>query len=70
MLKSFLNCKNSGDCLRLAIIVLIVLFIQMFLVKYFWNKALVPHITVLKPITSLMDALMLSVGISTVTALA
>ena len=70
MLKSFLNCKNSGDCLRLAIIVLIVLFMQMFLVKYFWNKALVPHITVLKPITSLMDALMLSVGISTVTALA
>ena len=70
MLKSFLNCKNSGDCLRLTIIVLIVLFLQMFLVKYFWNKALVPHITVLKPITSLMDALMLSVGISTVTALA
>ena len=70
MLKSFLNCKNSGDCLRLAIIVLIVLFLQMFLVKYFWNKALVPHITVLKPITSIMDALMLSVGISTVTALA
>ena len=70
MLKSFLNCKNSCDCLRLAVIVLIVLFLQMFLVKYFWNKALVPHITILKPITSLMDALMLSVGISTVTALA
>ena len=70
MLNSFLNCKNSGDCLRLVSIVLMVLFIQMFLVKYFWNKALVPHITILKPITSLLDALMLSVGFSTVTALA
>lgn len=70
MLNSFLNCKNSGECLRLLLIVLFVLFIQMFLIKYFWNKALVPYITVLKPISTLMDALMLSVGISTVTALA
>ena len=69
MLNSFLTCKNSGECLKLALIVLFVLFIQMFLVKYFWNKALVPHITVLKPITTLMDALMISVGISTITAL-
>ena len=70
MLNLFMNCKNSGDCLRLVMTVLVVLILQMFLVKYFWNKALVPHITVLKPITSLLDALMLSVGISTVTALA
>ena len=69
MLGKFLNCKSSEECARLILIVVLVLMVQMFLLKFFWNKALVPHITVLKPINSLTQALMLSIGISLVTAL-
>ena len=69
MLNSFLNCKNSGDCFSLVTIALFILFLKTFLLKYFWNNALVPHITILKPISTLMDSLMLSIGFSTVTAL-
>ena len=70
MLGKFLNCKNTEECTRLILVVVLVLMIQMFLLKYFWNKALVPHITVLKPINTLTQALMVSIGLSLVTALA
>ena len=70
MLGKFLNCKNTEECARLILVIVLVLMIQMFLLKYFWNKALVPHITVLKPINTLTQALMLAIGLSLVTALA
>ena len=70
MLGKFLNCKNTEECARLLLVIVLVLMIQMFLLKYFWNKALVPHITVLKPISTLTQALMVAIGLSLVTALA
>lgn len=70
MLGKFLNCKNTEECARLILVIVLVLIIQMFLLKYFWNKALVPHITVLKPINTLTQALMVAIGLSLVTALA
>lgn len=69
MLGNLAQCKNMADCTRLAIIIGLVLFIQMFILRYFWNKALVPHVSVLRPISTLTDALMLSVGIGVVTLL-
>ena len=69
MLGNLAQCKNTADCTRLIIVVILVLIIQMFLLRFFWNKALVPHVSVLRPITTLVDALMLSVGIGVVTLL-
>ena len=70
MIGKFLSCKNTEECARLVLIIVLTLMIQMFLLKYFWNKALVPHITVLKPINTLTQALMLAIGLGLVTALA
>ena len=70
MLANLFNCKSTDECVRLLMTIALVLFDQMFLLKYFWNKAMVPHISVLKPIATLVDALMLSIGVSVVTALA
>ena len=69
MLKNFAQCKNMSDCTRLVIMIALVLVFQMFLLRFFWNKALVPHVTILRPIPTLTDALMLSLGIAVVTAL-
>ena len=66
MMSTFLNCKNTSDCLRMITIIALVIVIRMFVLRYFWNNALVPHVSVLKPITTLMDALMLSLAISVV----
>ena len=70
MIKQLFNCKTTDECIRVAGVLLLVLLIQMFLLRYFWNRSLVPHITVLKPISTLTEALMMSIGISIVTALA
>lgn len=43
---------------------ILVVIISAFLVKFFWNRALVPHVTVLKPVKTLLDALLLSVGLN------
>lgn len=69
MIKQLFNCKNTEDCIRVITILVIVLLIQMLLLRYFWNNALVPHVSVLKPIRSVSDALMLSIGINLVTIL-
>jgi hypothetical protein len=70
MIKQLFNCRNTEECIRVITVLAIVLLIQMLLIRYFWNNALVPHVTVLKPINTVTDALMLSLGISLVTALA
>jgi hypothetical protein len=38
--------------------------ISMFLLRFFWNRSLVPHITIFKPITTLLDALLLSIALN------
>ena len=42
---------------------LIVLLISTILLRFLWNTTLVPHITVLKPIKTLLDAFLLSFGL-------
>lgn len=66
MISTFLTCKNTSDCLRMITVISLVIIIRMFVLKYFWNNALVPHVSVLKPITSLLDALMLSLAIGVI----
>ncbi len=64
LLNSLLNCKNAGDCLRLLTLLIIIILINMVVLRWMWNNALVPHVSILKPITTLMDAFILAVGIS------
>jgi hypothetical protein len=37
--------------------------ISTFLLRFLWNQALVKHVTVFKPVTSLTDAFLLSLGL-------
>ena len=54
---------NREDRVALAIIYAIVLLVSTFLLRYLWNESLVKHITVLKPVKSLLDAFLLSVAL-------
>ena len=70
MIKQLFNCKNTEECVRMIGILVLVLVIQMFLLKFFWNKALVPHINILRPIADIKSALMLAIALGLVNALA
>jgi hypothetical protein len=51
------------DRTTMAVIYALVLLISTLLLRFLWNESLVKHITVLKPIKSLLDAFLLSVAL-------
>lgn len=60
MIKDIVDPK---DRVQMVATYLLIILISTFLLKYFWNRSLVKHISVLKPISSMPDALALSVGL-------
>lgn len=60
MIKDIVDPK---DRVQMVATYLLIILLSTFLLKYFWNKSLVKHISVLKPISSMSDALALSVGL-------
>lgn len=63
MIREIMNTEKAEDRVTLAIIYTIVLLISTLLLRFLWNESLVKHITVLKPIKSLLDAFLLSVAL-------
>ena len=64
MFSTVANSKNSDDLLKNFVMFLIVVFISTFIVRLLWNNALVTHITILKPISTLTDAFLLSLALN------
>ena len=64
MFSSVLNSSNSKDFVKNILLFLIVVLIMTFIIRFLWNTVLVPHITILKPVTTLLDALLLSFALN------
>lgn len=64
LLIAFQNCKTPLDCLKVLTMLVIMIIINMVVLRFLWNKALVKHVSVLKPITTLVDAFVLSLGLT------
>jgi hypothetical protein len=54
---------QSKKPVETLIMFLLVLLVSTFLLKFFWNRGLVPFVSVLRPIKNLQEALMLSFGL-------
>jgi len=66
MFKEIVKAENKSDMITEALVFLLNILIGTFLLRVFWNRSLAKHITVLKPISSLFDAFVLSVSIAAV----
>lgn len=66
MFKEIVKAENKSDVLTELLVFLLNVLIGTFLLRIFWNRSLAKHITVLKPINSLLDALVLSISISAI----
>ena len=64
MFSTVLNSSSSKDLVKNIILFLIVVLLMTVIIKYLWNIVLVPHITILKPVTTLLDALLLSLALN------
>lgn len=64
MLSNIAKSRNLQEMIEALIVFILLVLISTFVLRFFWNRALVKHISVLKPLTTLLDALMLSIAIN------
>ena len=64
MFKEIVQAKNSAEALNAILVFALMVLISTFLLRFLWNQGLAKHITVLKPVGSLTDAFLLSLGLS------
>ena len=66
MIQEVTKAETKSDALTEFLTFVLVILISTFLLRLVWNRSLVKHITVLKPIDTMLDAFILSVGLSVV----
>jgi len=66
MLRDLANAKKMNEALTEILVFVLAILISTFVLRFAWNKSLVKHITVLKPINTFLDAFILSLAIAVV----
>ena len=62
-MQELIKSTTKQDFYRNLLVSLITLVIIMIMLQYIWNNVMVKYITVLKPITSFSDTLLMAVGL-------
>lgn len=63
-LREVVRSKSRNELLSELATFVLTLVLSAFLLRLMWNRSLVPHISVLKPIGTLADAFLLSMSLS------
>lgn len=69
MIQEVSKSQNKSDALKEFLIFVLTVLISTFLLRLVWNRSLVKHISVLKPINTLVDAFVLALSIQIVRGL-
>lgn len=59
-----LSSRNTGDLLYQVTIFLLFVVIMTFILRYLWNAVLIKHISILRPVETLVDTFLLALGIA------
>lgn len=66
MIRDLASARKLNDVLTEILVFVITILISTFVLRFAWNKSLVKHISVLKPISTFLDAFILSLSIAVV----
>ena len=66
MIRDIAKADKINDVLTEILLFVLVILISTFVLRYAWNESLVKHISVLKPISTMLDAFLLSLSIAIV----
>lgn len=66
MISNIVQAKKTKDVITEILTFVLVILITTFVLRYTWNNSLSKHITVLKPLNTFLDALLLSISIQVV----
>jgi hypothetical protein len=64
MLKEVTQSQTKSDMLTELLLFILNILIATFVLRFAWNRSLVKHITVLKPIETMLDAFILAISLS------
>jgi hypothetical protein len=60
--------ETKSDMLTELLLFILNILIATFVLRYAWNRSLVKHITILKPLDTMLDAFILALSLSIVRA--
>ena len=63
MIKDITKAKTKRQVIEEILIFVLTVLVSTFVLRFTWNNSLSKHISVLKPIRSFFDALLLSISI-------
>ena len=66
MIQEVAKAKSRSEILTEILTLMLVVLISTFLLRVVWNRSLVKHISVLKPINNLLDAFILALSLQIV----
>ena len=66
MLRDLAKSKKMNEATTEILVFILSILISTFVLRFAWNKSLVKHVTVLKPINTFLDAFILSIAVSVV----
>ena len=66
MIHEVAKAKSRSEVLTEVLTFVLTVLISTFLLRVVWNRSLVKHISVLKPISNLLDAFILSISLQIV----
>lgn len=69
MIKEVAKSQTKSDMLTELLIFILNILIATFVLRFAWNRSLVQHITVLKPLETMLDAFILALSLNVVRGL-
>jgi len=61
-----MKAKSNKDALTEILMMVLSILVSTFVLRFTWNNSLSKHISVLKPLSTFLDALLLSISIQVV----
>lgn len=66
MIKGIVKARTTKDIIVEILTFVLTILVSTFILRYTWNNSLSKHISILKPLNTLLDALLLSISIQVV----
>ena len=66
MIKDIVKAKTNEDVLIEILMIVLSILVTTFVLRFTWNNSFSKHISILKPLNTFLDALLLSISIQVV----
>ena len=63
MIRDIAAAKTTEERVKLVMLYTFITLLSTFILRFLWNESLVKHITVLKPIKTMLEAILLSIAL-------